>query len=103
MQSVQGDSPRRQTRSFVVLVFESTAVSGVALTVGSLGAAAFFERGSLRATAFIAVTVILLSITAGRAVSSVATRLSSGPQPRMFPVESASRDERSQKVHSVRP
>jgi hypothetical protein len=82
MPAVQEESERWHARSLTRLVSAGMAVSGVALTVGAVGSSLIFRRGSMRASVFVAVTVLFVTIAAGRAACPVITRILSGLQPR---------------------
>ena len=71
----------RSVGGVMLVVAASTAVSGGSLIVGSLGARAFFERGSLGAWLFVAITVLAAAIALGCALSPTLIRLLPGSQP----------------------
>lgn len=85
MPTVLGESGRWRVRASILLVLGGMAVSGMALTAGAIGAIAFFRRGSVQAYTFVALTVFLVAIAAGRAVSLMVIRRSSGPHPHVSP------------------
>jgi hypothetical protein len=99
MPAVQNESERWHARSLIVLVSAGMAVSGVALTVGAVGSSLILKRGSMRASVFVGVTVLFVTIAAGCAARPVITRILSGLQPRAAAMRQASSQVgRSQRV-----
>jgi len=79
--AVRDEFVRRLIRSSMFASAAGMAVSGAALTVGSLGAAALFARGSLAASLFVVITVLLSAIAVGRALSFSIIRTLADLQP----------------------
>jgi hypothetical protein len=67
----------------MLVVAASMGVSGGSLIVGSLGARALFERGSLGAWLFVAIIVLAAAIALGYALSPTLIRLFPGSKPHM--------------------
>jgi hypothetical protein len=65
----------------MLIAAASMAVAGGSLIVGSLGARAFFERGSLGAWLFVGITVLAAAIALGCALSPTLIRLFPGSRP----------------------
>lgn len=72
-------------RGFTLLAAGTIAVSGLALTIGSLIAAAFVRHNSLDASLIVAITVVLVSVGAAWGFSRTLLQLLSSPQPRPLP------------------
>ena len=85
---VRDQLPRSRASNAILLVSGGLAISGIALTIGALGARAVFGRGSAFAVGFVATVVVLMSVAAGCAVPPAVTRMLSGQQsePRKVPV-----------------
>jgi hypothetical protein len=58
-----------------LLASAAMAVSGVALTIGAITSSLFLRRGSIRTSVFVAITVLFVTIAAGRAARPVITRI----------------------------
>lgn len=93
-----------QIRNSVLLVSGGLAVSGIALTLGALGAGGFLRRGSVLTSGFVTVTVVLVALAAGSAVPSAVRRLLCASQPRLSVVRSHDHDHSwRERTHSGRP
>jgi len=104
MRAVQNESGRRSVRSSVLLVAGGLIISGTALAVGGMGSSTFLRRGSMLASLFVAITVLLITIAVGRAVSPIVMRLIADCQSRLPPRSHASNHaDRSRRVPSGRP
>jgi hypothetical protein len=79
MPTVRDESERRHVASSVLLVSSAMAVSGVALTVSAITASLFLGRGSMRTAVFVAITVLFVTIAAGRAAYRAITRVFPNP------------------------
>ena len=96
---MQDESERRHVGSSILLVSAAMAVSGVALTVGAVTSSLFLRRGSMRTSVFVAITVLFVTIAAGRAARPVVARIFTSLQPRVTAMRySSSRLTRSEKV-----
>jgi hypothetical protein len=81
MPAVRTESKRRHTRRLMLFLSGAMAVSGLALTVGAVGSSLLFKRGSMRASFFVAITVLLVTIAAGRDVCPAIVRYFSALHP----------------------
>lgn len=81
MPAVRNESKRRHTRRLMLFLSGTMAVSGLALTVGAVGSSLFFRRGSMRASLFVTITVLFVTIAAGRAACPVIVRYFSALHP----------------------
>jgi hypothetical protein len=99
MPAVRDELERRHARGLITLVSVGMAVSGVALTVGAVSSRLILRRGSMRASVFVAITVLFVTVAAGCLAWPIIMRIFSGLQPRVTAMRHASiQVGRSQKV-----